>query len=116
MNQESFEAVLRQVDQALQQTPGPFFLEDFSLADVIFIPYVERMLASLYYYKGFNLKEASPGLARWFAALETRDTYRGTQGDAHTHCHDLPPQMGGCYENGEGEQQRCKSIVDEGPW
>jgi len=91
-------------------------LNDFSLADVIFIPYVERMLASLYYYKGFNMKQASPGIARWFAALETRETYRGTQSDAHTHCHDLPPQMGGCYENGEAQQQRCKQSIDEGPW
>jgi len=23
--------------------------------------------------------------------------YLGTQSDFHTHCHDLPPQMGGCY-------------------
>jgi glutathione S-transferase len=107
---------LAAVDSSLHSTPGPYFLEEFSLADVIFIPYVERMLASLYYYKGFNIKEASPGLAKWFSALETRDTYRGTQSDAHTHCHDLPPQMGGCYENGEQAQQRSKANVDEGPW
>lgn len=115
-NQRQFEAVLAQVDGMLCATPGPFFLEEFSLADVIFTPYVERMLASLYYYKGFNLKAASPALARWFEALETRETYRGTQSDAHTHCHDLPPQMGGCYENGSAEQRRCRELVDEGPW
>jgi len=111
-----FEEVLAAVDKSLCSTEGPYFLNDFSLADVIFIPYAERMLASLYYYKGFNMKEESPGIARWFSALETRDTYRGTQSDAHTHCHDLPPQMGGCYENGEEVQQRCKGYVDEGPW
>lgn len=115
-NQRAFKTVLAQVDQSLNKTPGPYFLSDFSLADVIFIPYVERMLASLYYYKGFNMKEASPAIARWFVALEGRETYRGTQSDAHTHCHDLPPQMGGCYENGEVEQQKCKKLVDEGPW
>lgn len=115
-NRKRFEGVLVAVDEALASTEGPFFLEDFSLADVIFIPYVERMLASLFYYKSFNLKEASPGLARWFEGLEARATYRGTQSDAHTHCHDLPPQMGGCYENGSEAQQRCKAMVDEGPW
>mmetsp|Transcript_110578 Transcript_110578/g.276949 ORF Transcript_110578/g.276949 Transcript_110578/m.276949 type:complete len:413 (+) Transcript_110578:99-1337(+) len=115
-SQQQFEAVLGQVDQALSASPGPFFLEDFSLADVIFIPYVERMVASLFYYKGFNVKKASPGLARWFQGLEERGTYRGTQSDAHTHCHDLPPQMGGCYENGSPEQQQCKAMVDNGPW
>ena len=66
------------MDKSLSSTPGPYFLgEEFTAADVIFIPYVERMLASLYYYKGFNIKEASPALAKWFAALETRETYRG---------------------------------------
>jgi len=115
-NKQRFEEVLSQVDHALQKHPGPYFLEDFSLADVIFIPYVERMLASLYYYKGFNIKEASPAIDRWFTALETRETYRGTQSDAHTHCHDLPPQMGGCYENGEEVQQTRRCVVDEGPW
>jgi len=115
-NKQAFEAVLARVDQALSAHPGPFFLPEFSLADVIFTPYVERMLASLYYYKGFNMKEASPGFARWFAGMEGRETYRGTQSDAHTHSHDLPPQMGGCYENGTSEQQRCKGMVDDGPW
>lgn len=115
-NQRRFVEVLSMVDQALEATPGPFFLAEFSLADVIFTPYVERMLASLFYYKGFNMKEASPAMARWFVAMEGRESYRGTQSDAHTHCHDLPPQMGGCFENGSQLQQRCKAAVDEGPW
>lgn len=111
-----FEKVLEEVDRALNATPGPFFLNDFSIADVIFIPYVERMLASTYYYKGFNIKQHSPALARWFTALEGRETYRGTQSDMHTHVHDLPPQMGGMYENGSPLQQQCMRKVDEGPW
>lgn len=115
-NKRQFEEILAEVDRQLRATPGPYFLSEFSLADVIFIPYVERMLGSLYYYKGFNMKEASPGIAAWFAALETREAYKGTQSDAHTHCHDLPPQMGGCYENGEAKQQQCKQEIDEGPW
>ena len=32
------------------------------------------------------------------------------------HVHDLPPQMGGCYENGSAVQQKCKATVDYGPW
>lgn len=78
------------------------------------------MNASLYYFKGFRLrdKDVFPNLSRWFDALETRATYRGTQSDFHTHCHDLPPQMGGCYEPPvrSEEQVRCREHVDEGPW
>ncbi len=84
--------------------------------DVIFTPYVERMNASLYYYKGYSLREKNPRLADWFAAMESRPTYLGTQSDFHTHVHDLPPQMGGCWENGEPQMLINKARVDSGPW
>lgn len=76
------------------------------------------MSASLFYYKGFEMKDASirPNLVRWFQALEERPTYRGTQSDYHTHCHDLPPQMGGCFASDTAVQRQCASLVDHGPW
>jgi glutathione S-transferase len=74
------------------------------------------MNASLYYYKGYSMREVNPRLADWFAALETRSTYRGTQSDFHTHAHDLPPQMGGCWENGEPQMLINKARVDNGSW
>jgi glutathione S-transferase len=115
-NREQFQAVVGLVEEALGRTPGPYFLDDFSTADVVFTPYVERMNASLYYYKGYSLREENRRLAQWFAALESRLTYRGTQSDFHTHAHDLPPQMGGCFENGEPQMLTNKARVDHGPW
>jgi glutathione S-transferase len=94
-NREQFQGVVAQVESALSQTAGGYFLDEFGTADVIFTPYVERMNASLYYYKGYSLREENPRLGAWFNAMETRSTYRGTQSDFHTHAHDLPPQMGG---------------------
>ena len=38
----------------------------------------------------------------------------GTQSDVHTHAHDLPPQMGGCWSNGSPEQQAMAHAVDQG--
>ena len=115
-NREQFISVVAQVEKALGSTPGPYFLDEFGTADVIFTPYVERMNASLYYYKGYSMREENPRFADWFAAMETRPTYRGTQSDFHTHVHDLPPQMGGCYENGEPQMLLKKARVDNGPW
>lgn len=115
-NREQFKEVVVAVEEALARTPGPYFLAEFGTADVIFTPYVERMSASLYYYKGYSLREENPGLAAWFAAMESRPTYRGTQSDFHTHAHDLPPQMGGCWENGEPQMLLNKARVDNGPW
>lgn len=115
-NREQFVDVVSQVEYALSSTPGPYFLEEFGTVDVIFTPYVERMNASLYYYKGYSLREENPRFSAWFDAMESRSTYRGTQSDFHTHAHDLPPQMGGCWENGEPQMLSNKHRVDHGPW
>ena len=115
-NRQQFVNVVQKVETALRQTPGPYFLEEFGTADVIFTPYVERMNASLYYYKGYSLREEHPTLSDWFDAMESRETYRGTQSDFHTHVHDLPPQMGGCYENDDAQTKINQRRVDEGPW
>jgi len=102
------------VDKELGSTPGPWFLNQFSTADIVFTPFLERMNASLFYYKGLLLRDAEnfPHISEWFDALESRETYRGTQGDFHTHCHDLPAQMGGCYEGGDEHQKKCKDRID----
>jgi glutathione S-transferase len=115
-NKKQFLEVVEMVKEALASTPGAFFLPEFSTADLVFIPYVERMNASLYYYKGYSLREENPRLSAWFDALETRSTYRGTQSDFHTHVHDLPPQMGGCYANGEPQTRINQVRVDCGDW
>ena len=115
-NRKQFIETVAMVEEALATTPGAYFLEEFSTADVIFTPYVERMNASLYYYKGYSLREENPRLSDWFDAMESRPTYRGTQSDFHTHVHDLPPQMGGCYSNGEPQTLIKQERVDRGSW
>ncbi|KEF42242.1 MAG: glutathione S-transferase [Cyanobium sp. CACIAM 14] len=111
-----FERFAQRFDAALSAEGGPFLLGAFSTADLVFVPYVERMNASLAYYKGYLLREAFPAIDRWFIALEGRSTYLGTQSDFHTHAHDLPPQMGGCHASGTAEQRHLAARIDAGPW
>jgi len=113
---EQFIEVMQKVEAALGSKPSPYFLDEFGTADIIFTPYVERMNASLYYYKGYSMREENPRMADWFKAMESRPTYRGTQSDFHTHVHDLPPQMGGCWENSEPQMLINKEKVDHGSW
>jgi glutathione S-transferase len=115
-NRDSFVGVVARVETAFAATPGPYFLSEFGTADVIFTPYVERMNASLYYYKGYSMRELNPGFSAWFDAMESRSTYRGTQSDFHTHSHDLPPQMGGCWSNNSDGALTNQVRVDRGPW
>ncbi len=82
--------------------------------DIIFIPYMERMNASLGYYKGFDLRNKYPFIDRWLTLFENLSTYRGTQGDFHTHSHDLPPQMGGCFREANDQQISFSNLIDIG--
>jgi len=111
-----FDKIADLVDGALATHPGPWFLERFSSVDLIFTPYLERMGASLSYYKGYGLRHRHPAIDRWFSALEQRPTYLGTQSDFHTHAHDLPPQMGCCLASGSEAQRACARQIDQGPW
>ncbi|PSB36069.1 glutathione S-transferase family protein [Aphanothece minutissima] len=113
---EGFDRWAERFATALDAQPGAFLLGDLGTVDLIFVPYVERMNASLAYYKGYLLRERHPAIDRWFRALEERSTYLGTQSDFHTHAHDLPPQMGGCYASGTGEQRDLADRIDAGPW
>jgi glutathione S-transferase len=84
------------------------------IGDIIFIPYMERMNASLSYYKGFNLRSNYQYIDKWLTLFEGTSTYRGTQGDFHTHSHDLPPQMGACYKESNEKQIAFSKSIDTG--
>ena len=115
-----FQKVARQMEAALLEGGGHWLDPDDpsgahpGTADLVFIPYVERMNASLAYFKGFLLRQEHPAINQWFNALEQLETYRGTQSDVHTHAHDLPPQMGGCWSSGSPEQLAMARAVDQG--
>ena len=101
---ENFKNIAKKFENELQKNASGWLTpistvngEKPGSADVIFIPYVERMNASLAYYKGYSLREEHPFINTWLKNLEKLEEYRGTQGDFHTHAHDLPPQMGGCF-------------------
>lgn len=74
--------------------------KDFSYVDAVFAPFLERMVASLAYYKGFHMRGTGefPGIESWFDAMEQRPAYLATRSDHYTHCHDLPPQLGGAFQ------------------
>ncbi|MFL0777173.1 MAG: glutathione S-transferase family protein [Prochlorococcus sp.] len=117
---EQFHRMAEMMEDKLTETPGPWLNQasenqhEPSGIDVIFIPYLERMNASLAYYKGLNLREEHPAIHNWFTALEQLAVYRGTQGDFHTHAHDLPPQMGGCWIEANPTQDKFATAIDNG--
>lgn len=99
----NFLSTLIEVENALTASSGGFFLGDkVSIVDAMFAPFLERMCASLLYFKGFQIRVANgettnfPAVNRWFDSMETLESYQLTKSDYYTHCWDLPPQLGGC--------------------
>ena len=118
---ESFKKVAKKFEKEIEKSASGWLTpistkngEKPGSADVIFIPYVERMNASLAYYKGYSLRDEHPIINTWLKNLEKLEEYRGTQGDFHTHAHDLPPQMGGCFTYSNANQQLFSKNIDTG--
>jgi len=99
--------------------------------DFQFAPFLERMAASLLYFKGFIIRLPNdtsqtqfPAVNKWFDAMETLESYQLTKSDYYTHCWDLPPQLGGCsYEQAGEPYEKAingeRSILDgatRGSW
>ena len=120
---KQFLEIASQLDQLMQSQPKIWFDPSVNhkdkinypgVGDLIFVPYLERMNASLAYYKGICIRERFSYLNQWFKSLEEFETYKGTQGDFHTHAHDLPPQMGGCWVNSNPYQKKNAYDIDVG--
>ena len=108
---DGFIQVLHEVESELKSSEGgDFFMgKDVSLVDFMFAPFLERMAASLIYFKGYQFRVADgastdfPAINKWFDAMETLESYQLTKSDYYTHCWDLPPQLGGCSYEKDGE-------------
>ena len=121
----TFQNLLHRVDDELAEGTGQwggpgFFLggDSPTLVDCFFAPFLERMAASLPYYKGFVVRNNPeyPHVERWFTAMEARPSYRHIQSDFYTHVHDLPPQVGRCISTPEATPYAAEIDGDDGSW
>ena len=93
---------LKIVDGELKDTKGPYFLdyaEHPTMIDFVFASHVERMLASVAYWKGMDLRNPQEypqlqALRDWMDALEKHEYYLAFKSDYYTHVKDIPPQYG----------------------
>ena len=108
-----------EVEAALGAGGGPYFLgERLSLVDCMFAPFLERMAASLPYYKAMRIRRTDewPHLEEWFLAMEGRGSYRNIQSDFYTHVHDLPPQVGRCVSTAGAAEFADAIDGADGSW
>lgn len=60
---------------------GPFFLGQFSLVDIAYIPFVERFQIILKELFGYDITSGRPKLAAWIEELNKMDAYTQTKWD-----------------------------------
>eukprot|EP01043_Picozoa_sp_COSAG02_P009775 COSAG02_NODE_335_length_24359_cov_282.817354_12_plen_258_part_00 len=76
---KGFEQAMDKTDTLLASNGGPYFGgAAVSLADCVFASSLERISASILYYKGLQVKGAGrwTHVDSWFAAMESRPAYR----------------------------------------
>ena len=81
--QAAFETKLDELEQALGKYPGPYFVSNFSLVDIMYSPHLDRLAANLPVYRGYHLKgnERFPRINAWFEALNQRPAYHRVKSD-----------------------------------
>lgn len=87
ISQVAFEVKLDELEQALAKYPDfPYFLNTFSLVDIMYAPHVDRLAASLPVYRGYHIKgnPRFPNLNAWLAALNERPAFNRVKTDATT--------------------------------
>lgn len=82
----TFEAKLDELEQALAQYPGDYFLSRFSLVDIMYSPHLDRLASCLPVYQGYSIKNNPrfPRINAWFDALYDRPAYHRVKSDAVT--------------------------------
>jgi glutathione S-transferase len=96
---EQFLDTLREVDEALGATPGPWFLggDAPSLVDLQYVSHMERIVASVLHWKGLSVRGRFENLDCWLASFEERPAYLASKSDYYTLSMAIPSQNGPGY-------------------
>mmetsp|Transcript_22235 Transcript_22235/g.46449 ORF Transcript_22235/g.46449 Transcript_22235/m.46449 type:complete len:488 (-) Transcript_22235:20-1483(-) len=117
-----FKRTLSEVSSALSRSETPWFggSPHPTSLDLLYISHVERMLASVMYWTGIDMRslgEDYEGLRQWLDAFDASEVYLGTKGDYYTHIKDIPPQYGPGFDLAPGlESVQRKLVGAEDGW
>ena len=103
---KGFLECMQKVNNELMKESGPWFFgnkDHPTMIDFIYVSHVERMLASVAFWKGLDMRDPKwklSGLTTWLEAFEKRESYLAFKSDYFTHVRDIPPQYGPGYDGG----------------
>jgi glutathione S-transferase len=115
---EQFLDTLREVDEALGATQGPWFLggDAPSLVDLQYVSHMERIIASVLHWKGLSVRGRFENLDCWLAAFEQRPAYLASKSDYYTLCMAIPSQNGPGYFVDDAKDISYQICGLDGAW
>lgn len=115
---KNFWNMLERINVELESTTGSWFLDGDTptLVDIMFIPTIERMIASALYWKGARVRGKYRNLDRWLAAWEERPSYLASKSDYYTLIMAIPSQNGPGYSSKESKEVAAKIYGLDGAW
>lgn len=80
------EGHLDELEHHLGKYPGPYFLSQFSLVDILYSPHLDRLADNLPVYQGYAIRGNSrfPRINAWFEALSQRPAYQHVRSESVT--------------------------------
>ena len=115
----ALDGTLRRFDDMLGATPGPWAFggDAPTLWDVRLVPTIERLAASVLYWKGTEVPGAShSAVAAWLEAWDARPSYRATRGDAYSLVMAMPSQNGPGYAVEAARAASARVYGLDGAW
>ncbi|GAU23058.1 hypothetical protein TSUD_337060, partial [Trifolium subterraneum] len=67
------------LENALGKFDGPFFLGEFSLVDIVYIPFIERFQIAFSELYKHDITAGRPKFATWIEELNNNDAYKQTK-------------------------------------
>mmetsp|Transcript_4365 Transcript_4365/g.9773 ORF Transcript_4365/g.9773 Transcript_4365/m.9773 type:complete len:577 (-) Transcript_4365:24-1754(-) len=104
---------LQKVDDELGKIKsGPWFLggDAPSAVDLQYVTTVERIIASVLYYKGLVIRGKFVNVDEWLAAFERRSSYAASKSDYYTLIMAMPSQNGPGYMTAAGDVDDDKNA------
>eukprot|EP00472_Partenskyella_glossopodia_P010311 CAMPEP_0197516624 /NCGR_PEP_ID=MMETSP1318-20131121/1501_1 /TAXON_ID=552666 /ORGANISM="Partenskyella glossopodia, Strain RCC365" /LENGTH=548 /DNA_ID=CAMNT_0043065497 /DNA_START=281 /DNA_END=1927 /DNA_ORIENTATION=+ len=118
--EELFAKVDEELGRMWKKNKSPWFQggDGPSLIDLQFISHIERMEASLIYWKGMRIRDREwENLERWLCAFDERESYQATKSDFYTHVMNIPPQYGEAFPDTENDNVRdAVAFIGGGSW
>ena len=77
-SQTTFETKLDQLEETLGQYPGVYFMQEFSLVDIMYTPGLTRLAANLPVFRGYSIYDNARfgRINQWLMAINQRPAYQ----------------------------------------